>query len=277
MPAESTQRQDRHWSRHAARYDEVFLDPFRPGVENPIPALIESIPDPASKAAIDLGCGTGPLLPTLVERFGSVVALDFAPAMIRKARARLGPDAEKVVFETRAMGDLDEFAGRFDLAVAVNSLVMPDVREIDRTLRAIFQSLRPGGLFVGAVPAIDAIHYQTMLLVDRELDAGKDPEEAERLAAYLAEHQYYNFAFGRFLFQGLRQKFWEPFEVRYRLARAGFAEIELGQVLYPWDDDIPGGSAFADQPRSWDWTFQARRPVELARPKRPRASRSSPK
>ena len=60
--------------------------------------------------------------------------------MIKKAKARLGPDAANVRFETRAMHDLDDFAGRFDVAVAVNSLVMPDVREIDRTLSAIHAS-----------------------------------------------------------------------------------------------------------------------------------------
>ena len=50
-----------------------------------------------------------------------------------------------MTFETRAMHDLDDYAGQFDVVVAINSLVMPDVRVIDRTLRAIRASLRPGG------------------------------------------------------------------------------------------------------------------------------------
>ena len=86
-----TDRQDRQWSRAAARYDDLFLDPFRPGVENPLLDAIRAIPDPASKTVADLGCGTGPLLPHLVGRFGRVVALDFAPGMIEQARKRLGP------------------------------------------------------------------------------------------------------------------------------------------------------------------------------------------
>jgi SAM-dependent methyltransferase len=253
-----SQGQDRQWSRHAARYDELFLDALRPGVQNPVLAALEGIGDPSRRTVADLGCGTGPLLPYLVGRFGRVVALDFAPGMIARARLRLGPDAEKVIFETRAMDDLAGYADQLDVAVAINSLVMPDVRVIDRTLRAIRASLRPDGVFLGVVPAIDAIHYHTMLLLDRALDSGLDPVEAERSAAFHAEHQFYEFAFGRFQFQGLRQKFWQPFEIRHRLAKAGFQAIELGQVLYPWDESLAGSDAFAEYPRSWDWSFSAR-------------------
>ena len=168
------------------------------------------------------------------------------------------------------------------MAVAVNSLVMPDVRVIDRTLRAIRASLRPGGLFLGVVPAMDAIHYHTMLLMDQALDRGLDPEEAERYAAFHAEHHYYEFAFGRFQFQGLRQKFWQPFEIRHRLAKAGFASVELDQVLYPWDESIAGGADFADHPRSWDWSFRARpltEPTHDAEPhrRRPRMAPETPR
>jgi SAM-dependent methyltransferase len=253
------QRQDRHWSRAAARYDDLFLDPFRPGVENPLLAEVRAVADPASKAVADLGCGTGPLLPHLVERFKRVVALDFAPGMIAKARKRLEADrkADKVTFLVRGMDDLDDFQGAFDVAVAVNSIVMPDVRDIDRTLLAIRASLKPGGVFLGILPAMDAIHYHTMLLNDEALDRGLDPEEAERHAAFQGEHHFYEFAFGRFQFQGLRQKFWQPFEIEHRFAKAGFAEVELTKVLYPWDDTITGGPTFADYPRSWDWSFRA--------------------
>jgi SAM-dependent methyltransferase len=255
---EGDPEQGRQWSRAAARYEELFLDAFHEGVESPLLAALGRVAEPGSKTVIDLGCGTGPLLPHLVGRFGRVVALDFAPAMIELAKKRLGRKAAKVAFQTRPMHELDDLAGSIDVAVAVNSLVMPDVRVIDRTLRAIRAALRPEGIFLGVVPSIDAIHYHTMLLMDQSLDRGSTPEEAERYAAYQAEHVYYEFAFGRFAFQGLRQKFWQPFEVRHRLTKAGFTAIELEPFLYPWDDNLPGGPDFADYPRSWDWSFSAR-------------------
>jgi SAM-dependent methyltransferase len=250
--------QDRQWGRAAARYDELFLDAFHPDVESPLIAALNAVADPGSKTVADLGCGTGPLLPHLVERFGRVVALDFAPAMVAKARDRLGADAARVTFLTRPMHDLDDLAGALDVAVAVNSVVMPDVRLIDQTLRAVRAALRPGGVFLGVVPSMDAIHYHTMLLTDRALDRGASPEEAERSAAFHAEHQYYDFAFGRFTFQGLKQKFWQPFEIRHRLTKAGFGSVDLAKLHYPWDESLPLGPDFADYPRSWDWSFTAR-------------------
>ena len=170
-----------------------------------------------------------------------------------EARDKVG----KVTFLARSMHELDDYRGAFDVAIAVNSLVMPDVREIDRTLASIRASLKPGGVFLGILPAMDAIHYHTMLLHDEALDRGLDPEEAERHAEFQGEHHFYDFAFGRFLFRGLRQKFWQPFEVEHRYAKAGFARVELTKVLYPWDDTITGGPAFAAYPRSWDWAFRA--------------------
>jgi SAM-dependent methyltransferase len=258
LPPRTLQGQDRQWSRHAVRYDELFLDAFHPTVENPLLEWLARIPDAPRKTVADLGCGTGPLLPELVARFGRVIALDFAPAMIEHARRRLGADASRVAFSTRAMHELDDYAGQIDVAVAVNSLVMPDVRVIDRTLRAIRASLREGGVFLGVVPAMDAIHYHTMLLMDLALDRGQTPEEAERSAAFHGEHQCYEFAFGRFSFQGLRQKFWQPFEIRHRMKKAGFASVELGHVLYPWDDSMACSADLAEHPRSWDWSFLAR-------------------
>jgi SAM-dependent methyltransferase len=253
--------QDRSWSRAASRYDDLFLDPFRPGVENPLLGALRAIPDPASKAVADLGCGTGPLLPQLVGRFGRVVALDFAPKMVDLAKKRLKaspiPGSDRVEFLVRPMDRLDDFRGAFDVAVAVNSIVMPDVRIIDRTLSAIRAGLRPGGVFLGILPAMDAIHYHTMLLNDEALDRGLDPEEAERHASFQGEHHFYDFAFGRFQFRGLRQKFWQPFEIEHRFAKAGFPGVELEKVLYPWDETITGGPTFADHPRSWDWSFRA--------------------
>ncbi len=259
MHTNELHNQDRHWNRHVARYAELFLDPYAPGVENPLWRALAEAPATAASTVADLGCGTGELLPHLAERFGQVIALDFAPAMIERARSRLEPKvSSRVTFLTRPMHELDDLVGRLDVAVAVNSLVMPDVRLIDRSLRSIRESLTSDGLFLGIVPSIDAISYHLSLLTDRLLDQGYEPRDAERLAALQVERRNYDFGFGRFHFQGLRQKFWQPFEVKYRLNRAGFKGISIAKVLYPWDGSLAEGQELVGHPPSWDWFFLAR-------------------
>ncbi len=141
--------------------------------------------------------------------------------MLKLAADRLETNAAaRVTFLKRPMHELDDFAGQFDVAVAVNSLVMPDVRLIDRTLQSIRAGLKPGGLFLGVVPSIDTICYHLLLLMDQGLDQGLEPTEAKRLAALQTERRHYDFAFGEFHFDGLRQKFWQPFEIEYRLNKA---------------------------------------------------------
>jgi len=254
-----TPDQGRSWSQHAAHYGETFLDSFAPGVVNPLWDALNEVKGASKKVAADLGCGTGPLLPALVERFARVVALDFAPGMIERARERVAEaDQPRVRFLQRPMDDLADLARALDVAVAVNSLVMPDERLIHQTLRAIHASLRPGGVFLGVVPSIDSIQYHTLLLQDQALEQGLGPVEADRFAALHAEHRFYDFAFGRFKYRGLRQKFWHDFELEYRLAKCGFRSITIGKVLYPWtEENFAGGAEFAEYPRSWDWFFRA--------------------
>ncbi len=59
------------------------------------------------------------------------------------------------------------------------------------------------GHFLGIVPAMDAVHYYTMLLVDRARKAGMPADKARQNAAHLGEHALYEFAFGGFRYRGI--------------------------------------------------------------------------
>jgi len=248
--------QAHHWSRAAEGYEDAFIDPYHPLVRNPIRQAIAALTD-KTKTIADLGCGIGPLLPFLAERFGRVIAVDFAKGMLTRARERC-QGLTNVEFYKRELTDLGEFAGQLDVAVAVNSLVMPDTAMLDAALRCVHATLRPDGHFLGIVPAMDAVHYFTMLLLDRARLAGMPQDKARQNAAHHAEHEYYDFAFGTFRYQGLEQHFWQPFEVRYRLRLAGFRHIRVAKVHLAWEQ-FGCARDLSDQPPPWDWFFHAQR------------------
>jgi SAM-dependent methyltransferase len=243
------------WSEAAKVYEDEFVDPYRPGVRSPLLETLRSVPDARAKVVADLGCGIGPLLPFLSEHYRFVYAVDFAEGMLARSRARC-EGLENVAFRQLPLTDLRTLAGQVHVAVAVNSLVMPDVRHLDRSLRQVRRTLRPGGLFLGIVPAMDAVHYYTMLLLERALAAGKPLAAARKNAAHFNDHADYDFAFGQFRFRGLEQHFWQPFEVRYRLRRAGFRNVRLGRVSLAWEQ-FAHWKELRKYPPPWDWFFQA--------------------
>ena len=268
MARNELQNQDRHWSRHAAKYDDLFVDPYDPAVESPLRKASRQSLTPQTRPWPTSVAVPAPSCPTWPSGFSRVIALDFAPGMLERAaerlsaiarsgegeppgeprhyparteprppgitQSRLGSEAvSQVTFLKRPMHQLDDLAGQIDVAVAVNSLVMPDVRLIDRTLQSVRASLRPGGQFLGVVPSIDTIYYHLMLLMDQSIDQGLETKEAKRLASLHGERRYYDFAFGEFHFEGLRQKFWHPFELEYRLHKAGFTVHDPRQSPLP--------------------------------------------
>ena len=73
------------WSAAAPHYEQEFIDPYLPDVRNPLRAVLAELAGPANATVADLGCGIGPLLPFLSQHFRSVLAIDFAEGMLRRA------------------------------------------------------------------------------------------------------------------------------------------------------------------------------------------------
>ena len=242
------------WSKASQFYEREFVDPDLPGGRNPLRDVLAGLAGPANSTVADLGCGIGPLLPFLAEHFRSVLAIDFAEGMLRRARERCQGLAN-ITFLQRTLMDLTG-CGPVDIAVAVNSLVLPDLVEMQQGLGAIHGLLRPGGTFVGIVPAMDAVHYLTMLLLDRARRSGMPQAAARKNAAAHVEHELYDFAFSEFRFRGLVQHFWQPFEVPYRLRQAGFRRVRLSKVSLSWQQ-FGCGKDLGDHEPPWDWFFQA--------------------
>ncbi len=134
----------KYWERHARRYDASL------GIlGRPIPRMCELAGDAVAGAAsvLEVGAGSGILTVALARRAASVIATDYAAAMVTLVAER--SRRERLANVTAEQADL--YALRFDphsfdAVVAANVLHL--VPDLDEALAALRRVLRPGGVLV---------------------------------------------------------------------------------------------------------------------------------
>lgn len=140
------------------------------------------------ETVLDLCCGNGVFSRRLAALGASVVAADFSPRFIERARARPSAHAGRIDYRVADATDEAQLlalgAGRFD-AVVCNMALM-DMPTIDPLLRAVPRLLKPGGRFVFAVPHPCFNNNATRMTLEREDRAGTLVERhAVQVADYL--------------------------------------------------------------------------------------------
>jgi SAM-dependent methyltransferase len=95
---------------------------------------------------LDLGCGTGKSFLPMLERGWRVVACDISPAMLARARGKVG---DKVELRVADMRDLPQL-GRFDLVWALDDALnyLLSGEELGRALVGMAANLAPAGLLM---------------------------------------------------------------------------------------------------------------------------------
>ena len=186
-----------HWNRRAAHFDEDFGHSIGSPEERAAwdRVLALCLPPQGALDALDIGCGTGFLSLELWARGHRVTGVDFAPAMLDRARAKAAERGASIGFEEADAEALPFAAASFDLAVSRHLLwTLPDPEAaIDEWVRI----LRPGGRLVvvdgqadlGARPGpqVDArLSAEYAGIGDRlPFLGGRSKQEIERL---FAEH-----------------------------------------------------------------------------------------
>ena len=139
------------WNCEAPSFDEApdhgLLDP---DVRDAWAALLLAVLPPAPAAVADLGCGTATLAVLLAEHGYTVDALDFSPAMVRLARAKVDA-APAPVRELVTLREGDAAApglapASVDVVLCRHVLwALPDPGAV---VRRWVEALRPGGRLV---------------------------------------------------------------------------------------------------------------------------------
>jgi 2-polyprenyl-3-methyl-5-hydroxy-6-metoxy-1,4-benzoquinol methylase len=98
---------------------------------------------------LDVGCGPGVFVDQLLERGATYEGIDISPEMIREANRKCG-SRTGVQFQLGTLESLNLKPNSYDQIIAVGLLEY--LSELDTTLMAIADVLRPGGIAVLTIP-----------------------------------------------------------------------------------------------------------------------------
>jgi ubiquinone/menaquinone biosynthesis C-methylase UbiE len=252
------------WDKIAPEYFDNIESPFTKGVRNPIYRLLNEIEGHNKKSVLEVGCGTGTMIPFLSRNFDHVIAIDISRKMIEIAKEKY-KGYKNVEFMHMDMAKISSMKKKFDVIVSVNSLIMPNIAKINQVLHKIHLNLKRGGYFVAIFPSFDALIYQAVITYDKEYDKTGDKIKARRATNKIIAKRHHDFCYGFLYYNSKedRQKHFFGFEILYRLRKAGFKKISIEKVLYPWEGikSEPNPKRFSGQlyDKLWDWCIFAQK------------------
>jgi SAM-dependent methyltransferase len=246
----------KQWDLYAVDYHKYVISPLKRGVMNPLHEDIRKLGDTRMMSVADCGTGRGDLVPFLAKRFKEVYAIDFSPKMLAIARRRQSRHRNAVFmrFDLRRLSQLKK---RFDVIIAVNSILMPNREDVERCFAEMYSSLADGGRFYGIFPSMESLLYHFSLVYEREYARTSDEKRALRATRRIVERKKYSLILGIYEDDGERQRLYYEFDIIRRMRTAGFRQIRLSKVFYPWGERSGDFEAFEDRDLMWDWYVSA--------------------
>lgn len=109
---------------------------------------------------LDAGCGTGALAVEAAKRGAAVVAIDLSPKLVAVARERMPTFSGTGHIEFRSGDMLDASLGRFDYAVAMDSLIHYRAADMADAVARLASRVDQGIVFTFAprTPALTVMH-----------------------------------------------------------------------------------------------------------------------
>ena len=242
----------KQWDAYAQNYHDYIISPLNKSVKNPLISELNKLD--SSLCVADLGTGRGDLLPNL-KRFKKVYALDFSKKMIDAAKKN---KSSNITFYQQDLRKLSELGINFDVAIAVNSILLPDFEDVNKIFREIYVNLNDSGVFKGVFPSMEAVIYHFQLVYEREL-ANSEDKKAIKKTKRIVERNKYDVIKGTYSDNKETQKFFYKFELEKRFKKAGFKSVVFKKVYYPWGKDSGDYDDFPGEPEMWDWYVTARK------------------
>lgn len=246
---------EKKWDLLAKDYHKFVISPFQEKVKNPLFSEIKNIRLKKNKTVADFGCGRFELAEFLAKNFKKVKAYDFSEKMIEIAKEK--EKISNVDVEKQDMTQAN-FNQDFDIVISVNSILMPELDKIKKSLNNIYKSLKQNGAFFLIVPSMESIIYEGMLILEQQLKE-KEEKKAILSAKIIQENKKYDYFLATYTDRKETQKFYYKHEIEFLLEKTGFKNINIKKVEYPWTKGISDHKIFPGEKPLWDWFISCKK------------------
>lgn len=234
------------WNQLATRFETRVCDITSTSGRR-LAAVLRTVKLPHAATLVDAGCGIGSFSRRFGKKFQRVIAFDFSPRMVARAKRRCA-DFEHATWQTMDLGRAGAALGPIgDLTVCLNVITSPDGARRRQQWSSLANLARPGGYVLVVLPSLESARYVAKFEGQRAVAGAKKSAEGLVYRGRAAQKHY------------SRQ------ELRDTVAHYGLRVRTLARVHYPWDNEGLDDSA-PMQP--WDWVCLARKPKLRSQPRR---------
>ena len=231
------------WNRLADNFETEVCDIAREETTNQLASLVRlAAPSGDRSVLVDLGCGVGSFVLRYRQSFSRIVAVEFAPRIIARAKKNcaglkhvewLNIDITRAARAIGAVGDL---------TVCMNVITSPSAAVRNSIWRTVARVTKPNGHALIVLPSLES---ERMV---RRLEGGNDsssPANADDDGLVLRDDAV--------------QKHFRRSELEPALAQHGFVPVGIRRVHYPWRKEGMRKPRAAGNRSPWDWACLARR------------------
>lgn len=214
---------------------DVFVD-WKGRLDREMPGIAKRLREAGARRVLDAGCGTGRHVAALLREGFDAHGADVSEEMLAQAKTLTGAPSR---FHLWRMGDPPPaplLATPFDAVLCLGN-VWPQITEPDATLAAIRRLLRPGGIVLVGLKAVEIrraskdpylpllkrMHEGRPLWFVRFLEFDpEDPAFADFHMVVVGETN---------LHRSTRVRVWRPETLREAFERAGFRDVSVSAKI----------------------------------------------
>ncbi|RJQ45082.1 MAG: class I SAM-dependent methyltransferase [Nitrospiraceae bacterium] len=250
-----------YWNQVAENYTDEIFSVLEHDEENLIAARVEKFASDTG-AASDLGCGIGKFLSLLSCNFRHVYAYDISEKCLEQARHNC-TEFQNIDYLKVDLAKQTIKIPKVDLALCVNSIIMPSISQRLRYFSTIISHLIPGGHLILVVPSFESAIYSKIRLIEWNQRNG-----IGNGAAVMAVWNENNKQKASHLQQGIVNidhvptKHYLKEELFVLLKDLGLDIHEVLKIEYDWRTEFSDPPHWLKEPFPWDWLVTARKRVD---------------